>query len=229
LPKLHLLALDSKTGRTVWRYAEDRFVASVLGADPGNPTLWYVAGDASDPNALTLRRIDVRSGDNKAVLTWRRPERIEQAWISAAPGRIFVATAFPNTVARTVDVGIDAIDITTARVVWTKNIGISNATTSQMGQPISVFAAQNTTLNYTIGSERATLLASTGTAAITALAVGAEPAHKVENDIIAEDIEPKTGRVLAKHPILWRPMTFRIEADRFYAFTEDGRAYAMNP
>lgn len=53
--------------------------------------------------------------------------------------------------------------------------------------------------------------------------------RRIANDTIAEEMDGKTGKVVAKHAILWRPAAFRIDGRQFYAFTADGHAYATGP
>ena len=211
---------------------------TAVGAEPGADQLaggcfqhQHIDGGVlqQDVGALLLYRVDIRSGHRTLVGSWRRPTRIEQAWIAAA-SRIVVASISPNPSARTVDVGIDAVDIATGVVVWKKDPKISNATQQELAQPVSVFFAQQDTLTYAIGAEHAALTVSTNKpATTTAAVVETERQRRIFNDTIAQEIDPKTGKVLAAHPILWRPSTFRIESGHLYAFTLDGRAYAMNP
>ena len=229
LDKLHLLALDARDGTVVWRWQAERFVASVPGTHENKPVLWYVSGDANDYTAITLSRIDILGVDQKLIVKWRKPARIEQAWAATADGRVFVATVSADAAMRTVDVGIDAIDLATERIVWSNNVKITNATAQQLGQPVTVFAAGKGTLTYAVGSQRTTVLAATGKATTGAVIVDTEPSYKIANDTVAEILDPKTGKIMARHPILWRPFVFRIENGAFYAFTFDGRAYALNP
>ena len=85
-------------------------------------------------------------------------------------------------------------------------------------------------LTYVIGLHRWTVSAADGSP-MPSPAAAVEPEHswRLANDTIADEVDTKTGKVIAKHSILWRPSTFRIQNGRLYAFTADGHAYAMSP
>lgn len=229
LETLHVLALNAQTGVTAWSYPVERFVATAVASDNNKPVLWHVSGDAKDYAAITLNRIDIGTGDQKPILTWRKTARIEQAWIAAASGRILVATASANAAARTVNVSIDAIDVGTHKVSWSKSITLDNVTSEEVMNPVTAFAAQADVLSYTVGTQRATLSVASGRPTTATAVVETQPSYKIVNETTAAVIDSKTGGVLAKHAILWRPSAFRIEAGTLYAFTFDGRAYAMKP
>jgi hypothetical protein len=227
--QLHLVALDANTGAIAWRWEASRFVASVAGTEGGKPVLWYASGDAKDYTAISMYRIDIRSGEREPILQWKKSTRIDQAWIAAAAGRLFVASASANPSLRTVDVDIDAVDVANHRILWPKTVKLVNATSQELNQPVTVFAANTDALTYAVGSQRATLLATTGVPSNTAVNVDTQPSYKIANDTIAQVIDLKKGTILAKHSILWRPFQFRIETGTLYAFTLDGRAYSLKP
>ena len=47
------------------------------------------------------------------------------------------------------------------------------------------------------------------------------------DDLILLQIDPSTGKILNEYPLLWAPSGISLDADRLYAFTSDGLAYAM--
>ena len=135
----------------------ERFVATAVGSDNNKP-LWHVSGAATDYAAIRLNRIDIASGDQKPIPIWRRPARIEQAWIAVASDRVLVGTAAANPVARTVDVGIDGIDLETRKIVWTKKVALTNATDEELSSPLTAFA-QGDVFTCVVGTQHATFSA----------------------------------------------------------------------
>jgi outer membrane protein assembly factor BamB len=85
--ELAIVALNADSGETAWRFGAERFVASVV--DGGG--LWYAAGRLADGNAVELYRVDLRTGEQRPVASWRAAQHVDQAWIAAGSGKVFVA------------------------------------------------------------------------------------------------------------------------------------------
>src|SRR5262249_22093663 len=227
---LHIEALRLDTGTMLWRYAAERFVASVVAVYENRPVLWQVSGDAANVAAAVLYRIDIRTGERKRVADWQAARRIEQAWIAYAAGRVFIATASPDLSAKTLQVHIDCFDAATGKHYWHTAQDSPKATLPELLSPVTLFSAQKDLLSFAMGSKRWTVRAENGAALPSPAGVlESEHSWRIVDDAVAEEFDPKTGKVFAKHAILWRPSTFRIQNNRLYAFTADGLAYAMNP
>jgi hypothetical protein len=191
--------LNAQTGAATWSYPVERFVATAVGSDNNKPVLWHVSGDAKDYAAIRLNRIDIASGDQKPIPTWRRPARIEQAWIAVASHRVLVGTAPANPVARTVDVGIDGIDLETRKIVWMSRFQtprVKNCSAHSQFLPRTrrcVHLCRHAACNI-FRVEWFGIHCCTG--------CGYTAVIQIVNEETAQVIDPKTGNILAKHPIL---------------------------
>ena len=223
----HIVALDLQSGAVVWSYAAERFVSSVAGEYNRRFSLWYVSGFVADATTVNLYRVDIRTGERKQMASWRRPSRIDQVWIAYAGGHIFVATGSPDFTTRMLQVGIACFDAASGARLWEKSHD-SKANAIDLALPVGLFAAQSDSLTYSIAQERWTIRATDGSA-LPALTqpVAAEHSWELRGDNAGVEIDKSTGRVVARHAVLWRPSSFRIQSGRLYAFTADGHAYAM--
>ncbi len=203
----HVVALDPRNGGVVWRYATERFAASAL--EDGLPFLWCVGGSLTDLKAATLYRVDIRTGERKQMALWRRPERVDQAWIASAAGRVFVATVAPDMNTATMEVGLAAFDAASGTKLWEKSEH-RQANALELKNLIELFTAGKDGLSYSIGPQRWTVRATDGSPLPAVAATGA------------------SAKGVATPPVfLWPPSGFRLQNGRFYAFTDDGHAYAM--
>ena len=105
----------------------------------------------------------------------------------------------------------------------------SKAAAQDLARPIRIFAADRDSLTYTVAGQRWTVRAMDGSPLRRKVLPETQHIYEVREDKIAAEVDPKTGTTVAKHPILWRPFTFRLDGPRLYAFTADGHAYAMGP
>src|SRR5439155_13120651 len=68
-----ILALRPGTNEVVWRQPAERFLDSVAVTRPGPPAVLYVTGNANDPTAVILNRLDVARGERTRLASWNRP------------------------------------------------------------------------------------------------------------------------------------------------------------
>jgi len=125
-------------------------------------------------------------------------------------GRIFVAGFSADLDQSSVQLRIDCIEAGTGRPLW-KNLQSAKLTGFDLAHPLGMFVAQSDSLIYSIGSEGWPLNAKNGSRVPTGIGLTV-PDHSSE---------PK-----AQHAALWPPSAFGVYSGRFYAFTEDGHAYA---
>jgi serine/threonine protein kinase/outer membrane protein assembly factor BamB len=204
-----IVALDPETGGLAWRFVAERFAASTAVTD-GGPYIWYVAGSQSDTSSVLLYRIDIRSGERKQMASWRRPQRVDQAWIAYASGRIFVATVSPDLNTGILQLDVDSLAAASGRHEWTHHqtlkVGAAN-----VGDPIRLFSASETALTYSIGSQTWSLRASDGAVLPTA---------------VAADKSASSAPSAAKN-FLWPPSGWLLDGHKLFAVTPAGHAYAM--
>src|SRR5262249_15753186 len=194
-------------GGIVWRYAAERFAASVIVSD-GQPVLWYAGGSQADLMSAALYRVDVRTGDRKQIAIWRRPERVDQAWIACAGSRVFVAAVAPDLDSSTLQIAVAAFDAATGAKLWEQSER-RKANLLELNHLLEQFTPHNDSVTYSCGSQRRAFRAADGSA------LPAPPDRHV------------VAKVSAPPAFLWQPSGFRVQTRRLYAFTPDGRAYAM--
>jgi outer membrane protein assembly factor BamB/TolB-like protein len=199
-----IVGLNRQSGAVVWRYNEERFAASAIGT---GGVLWYVAGAQADAASVALYRVDARTGERKQVANWRVPERVDQAWIAPVAKRIFVAETSSDVKTGMLRVDIECRDAASGTSLWMKGQNLK-VSARDLGNPIQFFAADGDAVTYAIGKETWTLRAGDG-AVLTAVRV------------------PKATRAPVPPMSLWPSSSFRMQDGRLYAFTADGRAYAM--
>jgi hypothetical protein len=142
------------------------------------------------------------------MANWRRPERVDQAWIAYASGRVYVAVVSPDFDAGTLKIGLDGFEAGSGKRLWAKNHDIKvNAV--ELKHLIESFTADKDSLTYSVGSQRWTVRSSDGTP------LPAAPDFRA------------AARPVAPPPFLWPPSGFRAQDRRLFAFTADGHAYAM--
>jgi hypothetical protein len=215
-----IVALDPEAGGMAWRFVAERFAASAAVRD-GGPYIWYAAGSQSDTSFVLLYRIDVRSGERKQMANWRRPQRVDQAWIAYASGKIFVATVSPDLNTGILQLDVDSLDAASGRHEWTHHqtlkVGAAN-----VGDPIRLFSASQDALRYSIGSQTWSLSASDG----AALPVGAvREARARQREASIDDRAQASNR--APKNFLWPPSSSLVDGHKLFAFTPAGHAYAM--
>jgi serine/threonine protein kinase/outer membrane protein assembly factor BamB len=198
-----IVGLNLQTGAIVWRYNTERFAASAVGA---NGTLWYVTGSQVDTASVSLYRVDARTGERKQVTNWRWQGRVDQTWIATAGGRVFVAETSSEVSTGTVQVEMECRDASSGARLWTKSQSLK-VSARELGNPLSVFAVDGDSFTYRIGKETWTLRTADG---------GLLPPVKVAAS------KPSSAPMS-----LWPPSSFHIQDGRMYAFTAEGRAYAM--
>jgi serine/threonine protein kinase/outer membrane protein assembly factor BamB len=204
-----IVALDPDTGGLAWRCTGERFLASVAVTD-GGPYIWYAAGSQADTSSVLLYRVDVHSGERKQMASWRWIQRVDQAWIAYASGRIFVGTTSPEPGALVVQADVGSFDAASGKREWTHRetvkIGLLDS-----GSPIRVFAANETALTWSIGTQTWSLRTSDG-------AVLPKP--------IVADKSASSALSAAKN-FLWLPSSSLVDGRKLFAFTPAGHAYVM--
>jgi outer membrane protein assembly factor BamB len=202
-----IMGLDPETGAIAWRFATERFIASVAVPEP-QPCIYYVAGSQADLNSFYLYRVDVRSGDRKQVAVWKGKQRIDQAWIAFVGSRIFVASVVPDINTHTVQVFVDAFDAASGMHAWTHNqtlkIGDRDA-----GEPIRMFVARDNLAAYSAGGQTYALRVADGSL---------QPAPTWPMPAVESR---------ARRDLLWPSSTTFIDGRRLFAFTAHGHAFAI--
>src|SRR5262249_53359269 len=113
-----IVGLNVETGAVVWRYNAERFAASTVA--PG-AVLWDVAGGQADAANVVLYRVDARTGERKKMAGWRAQGRVDQAWIAASAGRVFVAEASSEVSTGMLRVEVEALDAASGSRAWDKS------------------------------------------------------------------------------------------------------------
>jgi outer membrane protein assembly factor BamB len=187
-----IIALDLQTGAPAWQHTAEVFVSSVAAVYDRRFFLWYSSGVLGDESTVMLHRIDAASGEVEEMAKWRRKNHVDQAWIAYASGRIFVADRSG------LQVSVECFDAGTGARLWNKE----HTTTGKLfdlTHPVGVFAAENDSLTYSVGTQKFTVRAGDGS-----------------------PLPPVTHSQVES-----RPSGFVTQNGHHYTFTGDGHAYAM--
>lgn len=202
--ELTIAGLDAANGVAVWRYRAERFAASTA----ANACVWYVSGSGVDATSVALYRVDPKTGERRQIAAWKRGPRIDQAWIAADGTRVFVGTVAADMIAGKVDLVVDAFDGASGAKVWEK-IQSVKAVGRELGDPVKVFSVDKDVVTYAMAGQSWSVRAADGSA------------------VAAAAKTPVSNKVAMPGFSLWLPSAFTVQNGRLYAFTADGRAYAM--